>query len=167
MVFIGKHNSPSERGTVVPVATLLRQVCFSWPTSLERLVHTPGQVPVLAGAHPGAVWGAKGPKDSGEPSLLQQIRSQDRVRYEGSRPRCKGCSVARTSEERVGDFVQHEVTLSIHRSDQHQQKTTIISGNHGVAGMLMIQRHRPIARDEECLTTNRHHYRNVGLDDLC
>ncbi|KAJ5976916.1 hypothetical protein N7501_000258 [Penicillium viridicatum] len=64
MEFIGNHNSLSERGSVAPVATLLRQVYFAWPTSLERLVHTPGQVPVLACAHPGRV-GSRGPKDDG------------------------------------------------------------------------------------------------------
>jgi hypothetical protein len=58
MVFIGNHNSPLERGSVAPVATLLRQVCFAWPRSLERLVHAPGQVAVLARAHPGPLWGA-------------------------------------------------------------------------------------------------------------
>ncbi|KAJ5920226.1 hypothetical protein N7516_011084 [Penicillium verrucosum] len=64
MEFIGNHNSPLERGSVAPVAALLRQVYFAWPTSLERLVHTPAQVPVLACAHPGRV-GSRGPKDDG------------------------------------------------------------------------------------------------------
>ncbi|KAJ5187720.1 hypothetical protein N7449_010714 [Penicillium cf. viridicatum] len=45
MEFIGNHNSPLERGSVAPVATLLRQVYFAGPTSLERLVHTPGAGP--------------------------------------------------------------------------------------------------------------------------
>lgn len=166
MEFIGNHNSPLERGSVAPVATLLRQVYFAWPTSLERLVHTPGQVPVLACAHQGRV-GSIGPKDDGKPTLPQQIRSQDRARYEGSHPRCKGCSAARTSDQWVGDFVQHEVTFKIHRSDQHQQKNITISGNHGVAGMLVVQRHRLLARDVECASTARHHHRNAGLADLC
>lgn len=78
----------------------------------------------------------------------------------------QGVPRARSSDERLGDFVQHEVTSKIHRSDQHQQKPTIISGNDGVVGMLMVQRQTLIVRDEECSTT-KHHYRNVGLVDLC
>lgn len=164
MVFIWNHYSPLERGTVAPVATLFRQVFFAWPTSLERLVHTPGQVPNLACAR---CVESREPKDDGKPTLPQQIRSQDRARYEGSCLGCKGCSAARTSDEWVGDFVQREVTLNIHRSDLHQQKIAIISGNHGVAGMLMVQLHCLLARDVECSTTARHHHRNAGLADLC
>jgi hypothetical protein len=59
MVFIENHNSPLERGAVARVATMLRQVCFACTTSLERLLHTPGQVPVLACTRPDTVWGAK------------------------------------------------------------------------------------------------------------
>lgn len=106
-------------------------------------------------------------KDYGKLSLLQQIRSQDRARYEGSRPGSKGCSAARPSDERFGDFVQHEVTMKISCSDQCQQQLSTISGNHGGVGMLVVQRHRLKARDEECSTTIRYHPRNEGLDDLC
>lgn len=61
--------------------------------------------------------------------------------------------------------MQHEVTLNIHFSDQHQQRITIISGNNRAAGMSMVQRHCLLARDVECSTTAKHH-RNAGLADL-
>ncbi|KAJ5543479.1 hypothetical protein N7535_005903 [Penicillium sp. DV-2018c] len=133
--------------------------------SLERLVHTPTQVPS---------W----------PARIQAPCGERRAKGTESRPcrsksgvktgldmkevvsGCKGCSVARPSDERVGDFVQHEVALNTYRSGQHQQKTTIINGKHGVVGMLMVQRARLVARDEECSTTASHQHRNVGLDDL-
>ena len=63
--------------------------------------------------------------------------------------------------------MQHEVTLNIHFSDQHQQNITIISGNNRAAGMSMVQRHYLLTRDVECLTTARQHHRNEGMADLC
>ncbi|KAJ5823979.1 hypothetical protein N7447_006319 [Penicillium robsamsonii] len=77
------HNSPLERGSVAPVATLLRQVCFAWPT----VPRTPCPYS-WAGPSPGPRTSrrrveSREPKDDGKPTLPQQIRSQERARYEG------------------------------------------------------------------------------------
>jgi hypothetical protein len=86
-------------GSVVPVATLLGTGLL-WPsiTSLERqLPILLEQGPVWTGepsARPGTSLQQSSIGPTGQSSLPQQIRSQERARYEGSVSARKGCSTS-------------------------------------------------------------------------
>ncbi|OQD84397.1 hypothetical protein PENANT_c013G11039 [Penicillium antarcticum] len=102
------------------------------------------------------------------PMLLGQVVVLARVQAPESKGQRQAVlAAANQDDERFGDFEQHKVTMKISCSDQCQQQLSIISGNHGGVGMLVVQRRRLKARDKECSATIGYYPRNEGLDDLC
>lgn len=120
MVFIGNHTSPLEREEgccVGPVATLLRQVCFAYTTSLERRLHTP-----RLGPDPGhsASWYCV--ESTGCPRAVLAAANQESRKgtiMKEELPDARDARTARSSDEPFGDFGLHEVALDGRRSAQY------------------------------------------------
>lgn len=120
MVFIGNHASPLEREEgccVGPVATLLRQVCFAYTTSLERHLHTP-----RLGPDPGhsASWYCV--ESAGCPRAVLAAANQESRKgmiMKEESPDARDARAARSSDEPFGDFGLIEVTWDGRRSTQY------------------------------------------------
>ncbi|KAJ5586797.1 uncharacterized protein N7459_002562 [Penicillium hispanicum] len=94
----------AKRGTGVPVATLLRSACTA---SLERQLHTPR---ARSSPGPSRVQTRRGVQRT---AANRPCRSKSGVKkgldMKEPLPDARDTSAARSSDERLGDFVQREV----------------------------------------------------------